>query len=45
VRAHHELFDGIDPANTTLFVAGLIPEGTVVEVEVDAWLDEGARGA
>ena len=38
VRAHHELFGGIDPANTTLFVAGLIPEGTVVEVEVDAWL-------
>lgn len=44
VRAHHELFEGIDPANTTLFVAGLIPEGTVVEVEVDAWLlDEGER--
>lgn len=41
VRAHHELFEGIDPANTTLFVAGLIPEGSVVEVEVDAWLDEG----
>lgn len=38
-RAHQELFEGIDPANTTLFVAGLIPEGAVVEVEVDAWLD------
>jgi enamine deaminase RidA (YjgF/YER057c/UK114 family) len=45
VRAHHELFDGIDPANTTLFVAGLIPEGTVVEVEVDAWLDQGEQEA
>lgn len=40
VRAHHELFEGIDPANTTLFVAGLIPEGSVVEVEVDAWLHD-----
>jgi enamine deaminase RidA (YjgF/YER057c/UK114 family) len=40
VRAHHELFEGVDPANTTLFVAGLIPEGAVVEVELDAWLDE-----
>jgi enamine deaminase RidA (YjgF/YER057c/UK114 family) len=38
VRAHQELFEGVDPANTTLFVAGLIPEGSVVEVEVDAWL-------
>ena len=40
VRAHHELFAGIDPANTTLVVAGLIPEGALVEVEVDAWLGE-----
>lgn len=40
VRAHHELFHGIDPANTTLFVAGLIPEGSLVEVEVDAWLPD-----
>ncbi len=46
VRAHHELFEGIDPANTTLFVAGLIPEGSVVEVEVDAWLPaEGEQSA
>lgn len=39
VRAHQELFEGIDPANTTLFISGLIPSGAVVEVEVDAWLD------
>lgn len=36
VRAHHDVFDGVDPANTTYFVAGLIPEGALVEVEVDA---------
>ena len=42
VRAHHDLFEGVDPANTTLFVAGLIPEGALVEVEVDAWLGEPA---
>jgi enamine deaminase RidA (YjgF/YER057c/UK114 family) len=34
-RAHGELFAGIDPANTTLFVAGFIPEGCLVEVELD----------
>lgn len=45
VRAHHELFEGIDPANTTLFVAGLIPEGSLVEVEVDAWLADEERPA
>ena len=36
VEAHRELFDDVRPANTTLFVAGFIPEGVVVEVEVDA---------
>jgi enamine deaminase RidA (YjgF/YER057c/UK114 family) len=36
VEAHREIFGGIDPANTTLFVAGLIPEGALVEVEVEA---------
>ena len=35
VRAHGELFQGVDPANTTLFVAGLIPEDCLVEVELD----------
>lgn len=38
VRAHHEVFLQVDPANTTLFVAGFIPDGALVEVEVDAWV-------
>jgi enamine deaminase RidA (YjgF/YER057c/UK114 family) len=38
VRAHKELLDGIDPANTTFFVAGFIAEEMLVEVEVDARL-------
>jgi len=36
IRAHREVFAGIDPANTTYFVAGFIPEGVLVEVELDA---------
>jgi enamine deaminase RidA (YjgF/YER057c/UK114 family) len=40
VRAHHEVFEGVDPANTTLYVAGFIPEGVLVEVELDAWVGE-----
>lgn len=36
VRAHHELFAGVNPANTTLFVVGFPPEGALTEVEVDA---------
>jgi len=36
VRAHGEAFAGIDPANTTYFVAGFIPEDVLVEVELDA---------
>jgi enamine deaminase RidA (YjgF/YER057c/UK114 family) len=39
VRAHGEAFSGIDPANTTLFVHGFIPEGCLLEVELDAVLD------
>ena len=39
-RAHHEAFSGIDPANTTWFVGGFIPEGVLVEVELDAVVDE-----
>jgi enamine deaminase RidA (YjgF/YER057c/UK114 family) len=41
VRAHAEAFAGVDPANTTLYVAGFIPEGVLLEVEVDAVLTEG----
>jgi enamine deaminase RidA (YjgF/YER057c/UK114 family) len=36
VRAHREVFVGVNPANTTYFVAGFIPEGVLVEVELDA---------
>ena len=35
VRAHREAFEGVDPANTTYFVSGFIPEGVLVEVELD----------
>ena len=38
-RAHAEAFTGVDPANTTYYVGGLIPEGALVEVEVDAIVD------
>lgn len=37
-EAHREIFAGIDPANTTLFVAGFIPAGVLVEIEVDAYV-------
>jgi enamine deaminase RidA (YjgF/YER057c/UK114 family) len=37
-EAHRELFGEVTPANTTLFVAGFIPDGVLVEVEVDAVL-------
>src|SRR6266852_923696 len=36
IRAHREAFAGVNPANTTYFVAGFIPEGVLVEVELDA---------
>jgi enamine deaminase RidA (YjgF/YER057c/UK114 family) len=36
VDAHRELFDAVRPANSTFYVAGFIPEGVLVEVEVDA---------
>ena len=35
IRAHREAFEGVNPANTTYFVAGFIPEGVLVEVELD----------
>ncbi len=38
VRAHAEAFAGIDPANTTYYVGGLIPDGALIEVELDAAL-------
>ena len=39
VRAHADAFSGIEPANTTYFVGALIPEGALVEVELDAVVD------
>jgi enamine deaminase RidA (YjgF/YER057c/UK114 family) len=36
VRAHVELLGPVAPANTTLRVAGLIGDGFLVEVELDA---------
>ena len=36
VRAHREAFEGVNPANTTYYVAGFIPDGVLVEVELDA---------
>ena len=38
-RAHAEAFAGVDPANTTYYVGALIPEGALVEVELDAAID------
>jgi enamine deaminase RidA (YjgF/YER057c/UK114 family) len=35
-RAHGEVFGGVDPANTTLLVHGFIPEGCLLEIEIDA---------
>jgi enamine deaminase RidA (YjgF/YER057c/UK114 family) len=43
VRAHREAFAGIDPANTTYFVSGFIPEGVLVEVELDAIIPDPPR--
>jgi enamine deaminase RidA (YjgF/YER057c/UK114 family) len=43
VRAHAEAFTGVEPANTTYFVGGLVPEGALVEFELDAIVDEPPR--
>jgi enamine deaminase RidA (YjgF/YER057c/UK114 family) len=37
-RAHREAFDAVRPANTTVYVAGLVGDGLLVEVELDAEL-------
>jgi enamine deaminase RidA (YjgF/YER057c/UK114 family) len=36
IQAHAEAFAGVEPANTTYFVSGFIPDGVLVEVELDA---------
>ena len=38
--AHREVFVGVNPANTTYFCGGLIPPGALVEVELEALVDE-----
>jgi enamine deaminase RidA (YjgF/YER057c/UK114 family) len=39
-RAHAELLGTVAPANTMLYAGGLIGDGFLVEVEVDAEVDE-----
>jgi enamine deaminase RidA (YjgF/YER057c/UK114 family) len=43
IKAHAEAFAGIDPANTTYFVSGFIPEDVLVEFELDAVVDDPPR--
>jgi enamine deaminase RidA (YjgF/YER057c/UK114 family) len=43
VRAHAEAFEGVDPANTTYFVSGFIPDDVLVEFELDAVVLEPPR--
>ncbi len=42
-RAHREAFQDVEPANTTYYVGGLVPPGALVEVELDAIVDEPPR--
>jgi enamine deaminase RidA (YjgF/YER057c/UK114 family) len=39
-RAHREVLGEVSPANTTLYVGGVIGDGFLAEVEVDAELGE-----
>jgi len=41
-RAHHEVFGAVRPANTMVYVAALVGDGLLVEVELDAELGEGS---
>lgn len=41
-RAHREAFGAVRPANTMVYVAGLVGEGLLVEVELDAELGSGS---
>jgi enamine deaminase RidA (YjgF/YER057c/UK114 family) len=41
-RAHRDAFDAVRPANTTVYVAALVGEGLLVEVELDAELGDPA---
>ncbi|MFZ1881977.1 MAG: Rid family hydrolase [Gaiellaceae bacterium] len=42
ILAHRDAFKDVAPANTTYYVGGFIPEGVLVEVELDAILGDGA---
>ena len=44
-RAHAEAFAGVDPANTTYYVGRLIPDGALVEIELDAAVGVAAPGS
>jgi enamine deaminase RidA (YjgF/YER057c/UK114 family) len=43
IRAHAEAFAGVEPANTTYFVSGFIPDDVLVEVELDAVVPDPPR--
>ena len=43
IQAHAEAFAGIEPANTTYFVSGFIPDDVLVEVVLDAIVAEPPR--
>jgi enamine deaminase RidA (YjgF/YER057c/UK114 family) len=43
IKAHADAFAGVEPANTTYFVSGFIPEGVLVEVELDAVVEDPPR--
>ncbi|SDO84798.1 Enamine deaminase RidA, house cleaning of reactive enamine intermediates, YjgF/YER057c/UK114 family [Nakamurella panacisegetis] len=40
-RAHRELLGDVSPANSVYFVAGLVGEGLLVEIEADAVVGSG----
>ncbi len=44
VAAHHAAFTDINPANTTVYVHSLIPQGALVEVELEAEVDVDSTG-
>ena len=39
INVHRELFEGREPASTVVYVAGFIPDGVLVEVELDAYVE------
>ena len=44
-RAHREVLGDVAPANTMLYVAGLIGDGLLVEIELEAEVDADAEPA